>query len=79
MQSSITHNLIRHILTFCRVKLMQSIALEQEHFDLRQIAPTLPNLWLSLVLKFKWHMSILTAVPGSLSCIVFDWGLSGKR
>ena len=47
MQSSITHNLIRHILTFCRVKLMQSLALEQEHFDLRQIAPTLPNLWLS--------------------------------
>ena len=47
MQSSITHNLIRHILTFCRVKLMQSIALEQEHFDLQQIAPTLPNLWLS--------------------------------
>ena len=44
---SITHNLIRHILTFCHVKLMQSIALEQGHFDLRQIAPTLPNLWLS--------------------------------
>ena len=79
MQSSITHNLIRHILTFCHVKLMQSIALEQGHFDLQQIAPTLPNLWLSLVLKFKWHMSILTAVPGSLSCIVFDWGLSGKK
>ena len=79
MQSSITHNLIRHILTFCHVKLMQSIALEQGHFDLQQIAPTLPNLWFSLVLKFKWHMSILTAVPGSLSCIVFDWGLSGKK
>ena len=35
--------------SFCHMKLMQSTALEQKHFDLRSLLLALHNLWLLLV------------------------------
>ena len=45
----VTRNLIRHVLTICHLKLMQSTGLEQKRFDLWSLSPTLCNLWLLLV------------------------------
>ena len=45
---SITCNLIVHVLTICHMKLMQSIGLEEKHFDLWSLSPTLRNFWLLL-------------------------------
>ena len=50
---SITGNLIRHVLTICHMKLMQSTGLEEKHFDLRSLSPTLRNLWLLLVININ--------------------------
>ena len=34
-----------HVLTIYHVKLKQSTAIEQKHFDRRSLSPALPNLW----------------------------------
>ena len=47
--SSITHNLIMHVLTFYHVKL-ESTALEQWRLELSSTFPVLLNLWLVLVI-----------------------------
>ena len=52
------HDLISH------VKLTQSTALEQKHFDLRSLSPALRNLWLLLVI-------IITITNGLLSQFIF--------
>ena len=49
-EPSITCNLIVHVLTICHMKLMQSIGLEENYFDLWSLSPTLRNLWLLLVI-----------------------------
>ena len=49
-QPSTPHNLIVHVLTVCHLKLTQGTALERNCFDLRSLSPTLPNLWLLLVI-----------------------------
>ena len=43
---STTRNLITHVLTICHIKLMQRTALEQKHFDLLTLSPTLHKIWL---------------------------------
>ena len=52
---SITCNLIVHVLTICHMKLMQSIGLEEKHFDLWSLSPTLRNLWLLLVIYINLY------------------------
>ena len=52
---SITCNLIVHVLTICHMKLMQSIGLEEKHFDLWSLSPTLCNLWLLLVIYINLY------------------------
>ena len=42
-----------HVLTIYRVKLMQSIPLEPQHFDLRWVLPPLYNLRLLLELEIR--------------------------
>ena len=54
-EPSITCNLIVHVLTICHMKLMQSIGLEEKHFDLWSLSPTLRNFWLLLVIYINLY------------------------
>ena len=45
------------VLTVCHVKLTQSTIMEQEHFDLSSLSPTLHNLWLFTSFLFPLSFS----------------------